>query len=369
MTRLDKQSAPERKRFFEQGPLKGWHDATEDRFPGRRVVITGASSGLGRLTALRFAEEGARVAVIARGEEGLRTLQREIEDMGSECLTIRCDVSDEKQMRMAASHIASRFGGIDVWVNNAAVSLYGEIDKVPVDEMRRLMDVNFFGQVNGLQAALPYLDESAKRGRKPVLIGVLSGLARSSVPLQGAYVAAKHALYGFYETLRQELKHRHSKVAVSLILPSTIDTPLFIHAKSYLGVRPRGISPIYPVERFADAILDLSEKPKRAHVEGGFAKLAIFLQTFFPGFYEWWQARNGYSSQMAEEPKSLSDPDDLFSPMPGTGQIHGKDPVAYRYDRMERAIPWLLVGSALIGIGWGAGSHRHRKPVENSKAA
>src|SRR5688500_5696142 len=172
------------------------------------VVITGASSGIGREAALRFAARGARVVVSARDYDALEALANEIRSSGGQALAVPADVSDAAQVEELAAGAADRFGRIDTWVNNAAVSAYGTFKSLRLEEFRRVIEVNFFGQVNGCRAALPYLE----RQGCGALICVGSALSDRAIPLQGAYCAAKHALKGFLESLRTELAHGGSEV-------------------------------------------------------------------------------------------------------------------------------------------------------------
>src|SRR6478735_4993432 len=192
------------------------------------VVITGASSGIGRETALEFGRRGASVVIAARNEPALTEVAREIERHGGNALPAPTDVSDWTQVERLAGTAVARFGRIDTWVNNAAISAYATVEEMEIEEIERIMRVNLLGQIYGMKAALPHL----KRQHAGTIINVASALAERSVPLQATYCATKHGIKGFTEALRLELKNEQSGIAVVLVLPSSINTPLFEHARS-----------------------------------------------------------------------------------------------------------------------------------------
>lgn len=231
------------------------------------IVITGASSGIGRATALMAAEKGARIVAIARNERALATLVEEVRDRGGEAVYVVGDVSDPGDMDLAATTALDEFGAVDTWVNDAGVGLYGRLDELPLEDKRRLFDVTFWGVVHGCRSALPLLRE---RGGAIINIGSIE--SDVALPLTGIYAAAKHAVKAYTDTLRMELEHDDIPVSVTLIKPSTIDTPFFEHARSYLGVEPKGPPPVYAPDVVADAILHAAEQPIRELVVGGGGK-------------------------------------------------------------------------------------------------
>ncbi|HOG45455.1 MAG TPA: SDR family oxidoreductase [Anaerolineae bacterium] len=281
------------------------------------VVITGASSGVGRETALRCARKGATVVITARNEEALRAVNNEIAHDGSHVMAIPADMADWHQVQRVAQQVVERFGRIDTWVNNAAVGVYGTFSQVPVDEFRRVMDVNLLGQVYGAKAALPHLK---KEGGTLIGIGASSSLLPT--PLQSAYTASAFALKGLYDTLRLEQQHERSGVNVSLILPSMVDTPFFEHAKTYLGVKPAPFSPVYEAGAVADAILHAAQRPVRDLNVGAGGLLAL-AERIWPRLTDAYIRRVSFTGQLSDQPKSPSGPNNLWRPVPGPGAIGG----------------------------------------------
>jgi NAD(P)-dependent dehydrogenase (short-subunit alcohol dehydrogenase family) len=242
------------------------------------VVITGAGPGIGRETALTFASRGASVVVAARGRHALDSLVAEMERLGGRGLAVPADVSDYAQVEALAGRAVEEFGRIDTWVNNAAISTYGTVEQMAPEELRRVIEVNLLGQIYGMKAALPHLQATGDG----VLINVSSALARRGVALQAAYCAAKHGIVGFAEALRLELQHEGSDVAVVDVLPSSINTPLFGHARSKLGVLPMPIPPVYEPQVVADTIVAAAERPVRTVFAGGMGKLLEIGQRISP---------------------------------------------------------------------------------------
>jgi short-subunit dehydrogenase len=230
------------------------------------IVITGASSGIGRETALEAARRGARLVLAARNQDALESVAFEAERLGGAALVVPTDVGDNRQVVDLGRQAVDRFGRIDTWVNNAAVSSYGTAEQTDVEDIRRVIDVNLLGHIQGMKAALPHL----RAGGGGTIINVSSALGKRSVPLQAAYCAAKHGVVAFGEALRLELESEGVDIHIVDVLPSSINTPLFEHAKSMLGVRPRPIAPIYEPSTVAEAILATAEQPVR-QVFVGFA--------------------------------------------------------------------------------------------------
>ena len=284
------------------------------------VVITGASSGIGRETSLQLARRGARITAVARGQQALDTLVDEVTRMGGQIHTVTGDVADPATTERAAAEAVERFGRIDTWVNNAAVSIYATIEDLTVDEFRRVTEVNYLGQVHGVKAALPHL-RAAGGG---TIVNVGSALSERAVPLQAAYCAAKHAIKGFTEALRVEMERERSGINVVLIEPASMNTPLFDHARSKAGRRPVPIPPIYEPRVTAKAIVHAAEQPVAVIATGGASKLFTVVERINPRLLDWWQLRNdsGVRDQLGDRPDDGSD--NLAEPIETTGSVTGR---------------------------------------------
>ncbi|MDQ4127051.1 MAG: SDR family oxidoreductase, partial [Actinomycetota bacterium] len=242
------------------------------------VVLMGASSGIGRESALRFASRGAKVVVSARGEQGLNSLVEKIRGEGGEAIAVPADTSEFEQVKAVADRAVEAYGRLDTWVHLAAVGLFATFEQTTPEEFGRVMDVNLMGQVYGAMAALPYL----KREGRGALIHISSVEAKRAFPFHSAYAASKHGIDGFLESLRVELKHERSPISVTQIMPGTINTPFFDKGRTKLGVKPVGIPPIYEPGTVADIILYAAENPARDLVSGGAAQALILNQRLSP---------------------------------------------------------------------------------------
>ena len=215
------------------------------------IVITGASSGIGLTTATLAAERGARVVLVARSGETLKNLTAKIAAEGGQAFHVVADVADRQKMEEVAQEAASRFGGIDTWVNNAGVAIYGRLDEVSEADHRRLFDINFWGMVNGSLAALPHL-----KRRGGTLINVGSEVSEAIMPFLGMYAASKHAVKGFTDALRVEIEELdEAPVSITLIQPSAVNTPFPRHAKNYMDREPKLPPPLIEPVQVAEAIL------------------------------------------------------------------------------------------------------------------
>src|SRR5215204_5586759 len=278
------------------------------------VVLMGASSGIGRETALRFAERGAKVVVSARSEEGLNSLVDEIRGKGGQATAVPAEVTEFEQVKAVADRAVEMYGRLDTWVHLAAVLLVASFEDTTPEEFARVVDVNLMGQVYGTMAALPHI----KREGGGALIHVSSMGAKRSIPLQSAYCASKHGIDGFLESLRVELRHEGWPIGVTQVMPATINTPFFDKGRTKLGVKPMGVPPIYEPETVANIILYAAENPVRDLVSGGAAQALIINQHLFPRMLApILTTRAGFSPQETEEPRSEDDPDNLYAPIRG----------------------------------------------------
>ncbi|QIS14421.1 SDR family NAD(P)-dependent oxidoreductase [Nocardia arthritidis] len=223
------------------------------------VMITGASGGIGRATARRFAADGARIGLLARGEKGLAAAATEVRALGGEALILPCDASDFAAVDAAAGKLEAEFGPIDVWVNAAFVSVFAPFARIRPDEFRRVTEVTYLGAVHGTMAALARMRER-DRG---AIVQVGSALGERAIPLQSAYCGAKHAINGFTESLRVELLHDHSNVHITIVQAPAVNTPQFSWVRSRLPKRPQPVPPIYQPEIIADTIAFAATHPRR----------------------------------------------------------------------------------------------------------
>jgi NAD(P)-dependent dehydrogenase (short-subunit alcohol dehydrogenase family) len=317
------------------------------------VVITGASSGIGRETALMFGERGATVVLAARNETALASVAKEVERIGGRASAVVTDVARWEQVARLARQAAERFGRIDTWVNNAGVSAYATVEELTVAEIERVIQVNLLGEIYGMKAALPYL----KRQRHGTIINVASALAERAVPLQAAYCASKHGIKGFTEALRLELAREQSGITVTLIEPSSINTPLFTHARSKMGVEPMPIPPIYEPRVVAEAILFAAEHPRRTIVAGGAGKVMTILQRISPVLLDRYMLQGDRMVKAQRTDRPDDGRNNLDAPMPGSGRTTGdfgeQAKAVSPYTRSLEQYPnrvRALLGAGLVGL-------------------
>jgi NAD(P)-dependent dehydrogenase (short-subunit alcohol dehydrogenase family) len=283
------------------------------------VVVTGASSGLGRAIARAAAERGAKVVVTGRNEEALSNCVSEIERAGSEGLSVPADCTEQDQVELVAAQAIERFGRIDTYVANAIVTVYSEAERLTPEELRRVMDVNFFGTVYGYWASLPHL-----RASKGTFLHISSALAYRGIPLQAAYCSSKAGLRAFFESARVEEQKAGTGVDISLVLPGAINTPQFDRGRQKIGYQPQPVPPIYQPEPYAEAALHCMERPIRELPVSWGAQKLLWGQKLAPRAGDWVLRRNGWKSQHTDETKPLDAPDNLFDTLPGDPGAHGR---------------------------------------------
>jgi NAD(P)-dependent dehydrogenase (short-subunit alcohol dehydrogenase family) len=316
-------------------------------------VIVGANSGIGRETALQFAERGAKVVIAGRSLPALTELVNEIQSRGGEATSYTADVSQYEQMQALADYAVERYGRIDTWVHAAAVSIYAPFQETRPEEFRQVIEVNLIGQAFGAMAALPHL----KRAGGGALIHIGSVESKRSFPLHSAYSASKHGMIGFIDALRVELMHDRTPISVTTILPAGINTPFFDKSMTRLGVKPRPSPPVYEPELVAKAILHAAEHPVREIYVGGAGKSMEWLHRLAPNLADQLFSRFAFPAQMTDQSKTDQAPHNLYEHMEGYDQVHGsfgeeaRSASVYTGLEMRPALRWGLL-SRLAGVGF-----------------
>src|SRR5438552_9682917 len=262
------------------------------------VVITGASAGVGRATVQAFARRGARLGLIARGADGLEAARKEVEQLGGSALVFAVDVSDADKIEEAAAGVEEEFGPIDIWVNNAMVSVFSSVKEMTAEEFHRVTEVTYLGVVYGTLAALRRM-LARNRG---AIVQVGSALAYRGIPLQAAYCGAKHAIQGFTESLRCELLHDKSRVHVAMVQLPAMNTPQFDWVRSRLPGAPQPVPPIFAPELAAEAIVWAASHRRREISVGSPTVAAIWANKIASPILDRYLARTGYESQQTDEP-------------------------------------------------------------------
>jgi short-subunit dehydrogenase len=283
------------------------------------IAITGASAGVGRATARRFAREGVRIGLVARGEERLQATAREVEELGGEALVLPLDVADSDALDEAAEKIEERFGPLDVWVNNAMATVFAPVRDTTPEEFRRATEVTYLGTVWGTMAALARM-HPRDRG---TIVQVGSALVYRSIPLQAAYCGAKSGIRGFTESLRTELLHEGSNVHLTMVELPALNTPQFSWSRAKMPCHPQPVPPIFQPELAAEAIHYAATHNRRELVVGWPTLKAIYGEKVAPRLLDRYLARNGFDAQQTDEPLEGERPGNLFEPVVGDFSAHG----------------------------------------------
>jgi len=326
------------------------------------IVVTGASAGLGRAIVERFARDGAAIGLVARDRERLDATRQSVEALGGRAVVLPLDVADAAAVEQAAEFVERELGAIDVWINNAMVSVYSPIKEMTADEFRRVTEVTYLGYVNGTLAALKRM---LPRDRG-VIIQVGSALAHRSIPLQSAYCAAKHAILGFHESLLTELLHDESNVRATMVQMPAMNTPQFDWAKSRLPHRTQPVPPIFQPEVGADAVHHAVRHDVGRELLVAWPTVkAVYAEKVIPGFIDRRLGRDGYGSEQTATPADPARRDNLWEPVPGPYAAHGRFDHTAKDSSVElwmaKRKPWLeIAGAAVLGVALGLSSGRKR---------
>jgi NAD(P)-dependent dehydrogenase (short-subunit alcohol dehydrogenase family) len=327
---------------------------------GQVVVVVGASSGIGRATASRLAGRGAKVVVAARSASGLDSLVAEIRARGGDAVSRVCDVADAVAVMAVADLAVTHYGQIDTWVNCAAQSLYASFEDTTANEFRRLMEVNYLGQVHGALAALPHLREAGQGA----LISISSVESIVSLPLHAAYSASKHAVEGAMDALRRDLIAEAVPISVTSIKPATVNTPLFTNSGNRMDVKPKGPPPIYSSDAVAACVEYAAEHPVRDLFAGGAAKQMAIGQVLMPSGMDWLLAKVLIRSERTGERVPGGSPGNLESPSSDDrvdGDLRGR-PSVYGWLQRHPGVGRLALAGAVVGLAASAISQRDTDP-------
>jgi NAD(P)-dependent dehydrogenase (short-subunit alcohol dehydrogenase family) len=315
------------------------------------VVITGASAGIGRAAARRFADDGTRIGLIGRGRPGLEQAQHEVEARGGEGLVLPCDVADPAAVEAAAAAVEEAFGPIDIWVNNAMVTIYAEFTDIEPDEFERATHVTYLGTVWGTRSALKRM---VPRDRGSI-VQVGSALAYRGIPLQSAYCGAKHATKGFTESVLTELLHNRSNVHVGMVQLPGLNTPQFTWGRTKLTRQTQPVPPIFQPELAADAI-HFCAHSRRREVYVGFPTVKTVVgEKLAPWLVDRYLARSGYHGQQTDQPLDPKRHDNLFDPVEEDRGAHGpfddqarSDSIQYRLTKHRGMVALASLGALAV---------------------
>lgn len=313
----------------------------------RVVVITGASSGIGRCTAAHFARRGWRVGLVARGEENLDATRKDVVTAGGTASVALADVADSAQLEAAATHIEAELGPIDVWINNAGVSVYGKFMDIPEEEFRRVTEVNYLGTVNGTRVALKRMLPRDKG----TVVQILSAIAYRAVPLQSPYSGSKYALRGFTEAVRSELVNDNSQVHLTMVHPPAVNTPFYNHATSHMPKPVRPPPPVYQPEIVADAIYLAATTRRREVMVTGSTVAFEIGNKLAPGLLDFFAGKGAVAAQQSDKEGAVTvrDPN-LYGPGTKPSPTHGPFDDESRSTSVQM---WATKNRGAVGLGLG----------------
>jgi short-subunit dehydrogenase len=311
------------------------------------VVVTGASAGVGRATARAFARRGARLGLIARDAAALQASCRDVEALGGTAVPCVADVAHAGEIESAASLIEDRLGPIDVWVNNAMVTIVSPIAELEAGEVRRVTEVTYLGTVHGTLAALRRM-RARNRG---TIVQVGSALAYRAIPLQAPYCGAKFAIRGFTDALRSELMHEGSRIHVTMVQMPALDTPQFDWCRTRMPREPRPVPPVFEPQVAAEAIVWAAHHRRRELFVGASTYKAVWANKLVPGLLDRYLARFGYASQQGSTPVAPDRADNLFRAVPGDRGARGRFGAESR--KASLAL-WLTTHRTMLALGVGA---------------
>jgi NAD(P)-dependent dehydrogenase (short-subunit alcohol dehydrogenase family) len=328
----------------------------------RVVVVTGASAGVGRAIAHRFARAGWRIGLIARDATALDEVRREVEELGGTALAAPADVADAQAVLAAAEQIANAFGAIDVWINDAMVTVFSPFWEMTPEEFHRVTEVTYLGFVHGTMAALRHM-RPLGRG---TIIQIGSALAYRGIPLQSAYCGAKHAIRGFTNALRTELLHEGSHIRLTMVELPAVNTPQFDWARTHMPRQPRPVAPVVQPEVIARTVFDAVQRPQR-EVWIGLSTLQVILgNMLLPAFLDRYLARFAVGAQQTTRPVSPERADNLNHPVTPLHRTRGRfgseaqDNAIVMNGPLFRVLPVLIGGAALLAMGFAAGASSSR---------
>ena len=308
------------------------------------VVITGSSSGIGLATAFEAANRGARVVLVARNKAALQDAVRKIEAGGGRAIHVVADVAEPEALKHAADTAIRTFGGFDTWVNNAGIGVFGHLDDVSDADSHRVFDVNFWGLVNGTKIAAGHL-----RRKGGAIINLGSVVSDVGFPVQGMYAASKHAIKGFTDAYRMELQEEGAPISVTLIKPSSIDTPFPRHAKNYMAQEPKLPPPLYQPEDVADAIIHAAQHGGRDYYIGGGGKLVSLVNQHLPSLIDFFGARVIPRLSLSGMPRQRAPGGNLYD-AGSDGEVHGESPHHVMTSAYTKLSTSPLLSGALLAL-------------------